>query len=116
MSVMERTTEIGTMRSLGASRAEITAQFVIEGLILGLLGSTIGDGLAWLISVAVNAADLKWTPPTSIDQQPLKLMLGNFPSLLIYTCLALTLLATVASVWPARRASRMEVGDALRHV
>ena len=116
MSVMERTTEIGTMRALGSSKFEISAQFVTEGVVLGLLGSMLGAAMAWLISVMVNAANLKWSPPTSIEELPLKLLLVDHPQFVLYTCAALTALAALASVVPARRAALMDIGDALRHV
>lgn len=116
MSVMERTTEIGTMRALGSSRGEISTQFIVEGLVLGFLGSVLGATIAWLVSAAVNAANLKWSPPTSIEELPLKLLLLDHLQFVLCTCIVLTVLAAIASVIPARRAALMDIGDALRHV
>lgn len=116
MSVVERTSEIGTMRALGASRTEIGAQFVLEGTLIGAIGSTLGAVLALLTAAAVNASRLTWSPPTSVDDLPLRVLLSDLPAFVLVTCAALTALCALAALSPARKAARMEIGDALRHV
>jgi putative ABC transport system permease protein len=116
MSVMERISEIGTVRALGVQRSDVRRQFLAEGAILGLSGATAAVAAAMLIAVAVNHAGLTWTPPTTAGPIPLRLyLLGNY-KLLAGTWLGLVVAATVASFLPANRASKMEVVDALRHV
>ena len=116
MSVMERTTEIGTMRALGASRGEIGAQFVLEGTLIGAFGTVLGAALALLSAAIVNASNLKWSPPTSVEDLPLRILLSDQPAFVVLTCAALTVLCALAALSPARKAARMEIGDALRHV
>lgn len=116
MSVMERTTEIGTMRALGASRSEIGAQFVLEGTLIGAFGTVLGAALALLSAAVVNASNLKWSPPTSVEDLPLRILLSDQPAFVVLTCAALTVLCALAALSPARKAARMEIGDALRHV
>ncbi len=57
MTVMEKTKDIGTLRTLGASRGNITRIFMIQGSIIGMLGtfagSALGLGLCWLLSTNV---------------------------------------------------------------
>ncbi|RQR70572.1 ABC transporter permease [Burkholderia sp. Bp9010] len=116
MSVMERTSEIGTCRALGVQRSEIWAQFVVEGLILGLTGATLSVLAAALIVGLINASGLMWTPPSNVDKVPFRLYLdGNWP-LIAGTWGVLVVVATIASFAPASRSGRKTIVDALRHV
>lgn len=114
MAVMERIDEIGTARALGLTRAKVRRQFLLEGCLLGVIGATLGvvvaAGIAWLM----NTSNVSWTPPTAAGPVPLKLFISN--SLSLGTWLCLVALASLASLFPANRASRMNVVDALRHV
>ncbi|WP_338510364.1 ABC transporter permease [Burkholderia gladioli] len=116
MSVMERTSEIGTCRALGVQRSEVWTQFVVEGLILGLTGATLSLVAAALIVWVINSCGLRWTPPSDSDKVPFRLYLaGNW--LLIYgTWGVLVAVATIASFAPASRAGKKTVVEALRHV
>ena len=116
MNVMERTNEIGTIRAMGVRRRGVQRQFLVEGLFLGAVGATLGALLAVLVVVAVNHAGLTWNPPGNAGSIPLRLDLFGRPLLLAGTWVALTVIATLASLIPARRAAKMSVVDALRHV
>ncbi|MFA6584544.1 MAG: FtsX-like permease family protein, partial [Elusimicrobiaceae bacterium] len=63
-SVVERTSEIGTLRALGLRRSNVIRMFVSEGLILGVAGATAGVLLAFSTAAAINALGFTWTPPT----------------------------------------------------
>ena len=116
MTVMERTNEIGTTRAMGVRRAGIRRQFLLEGLMLGAIGATIGLALAAIIVLLVNHAGLTWTPPGNATPVPLRLYLFTSRGLILGTWLGLVLIATVAALIPANRAARLQVVDALRHV
>jgi putative ABC transport system permease protein len=116
MNVMERTSEIGTIRAMGVRRRGIRRQFLIEGAVLGVVGATLGAILATLVVIAVNHAGLTWSPPGNANPIPLQLDLFGRPLLLAGTWIALVAIATIASLIPANRAARMPVVDALRHV
>lgn len=116
MNVMERTSEIGTLRAMGVRRRGIRRQFLIEGTVLGVVGATLGAILATLVVIAVNHAGLTWSPPGNANPIPLQLDLFGRPLLLAGTWIALVAIATIASLIPANRAARMPVVDALRHV
>lgn len=117
MSVIERTDEIGTTRAMGVRRAGVRRLFLLEGGMIGVLGATVGVGLAYAIGMVVNSAGLTWTPPSSVQPVPLKLYLfgGAFYDVAIVWAL-LAGVATLASWAPAGRAARLSVVDALRHV
>jgi putative ABC transport system permease protein len=115
-SVMERIDEIGTSRALGARRGRIRRQFVMEGAMLGVLGTTIGVGLAFAVAAAINQAGLTWTPPGDAHPIPLKLyMLGAYEAIAAVWAI-LAVVATVAALVPANRAAKLPIVDALRHV
>jgi putative ABC transport system permease protein len=116
MAVVERTAEIGTLRAMGLRRSGIRRLFVCEGVLLGLIGSAIGVvsalGVAWLI----NHSGLTWLPPGQVDPVPLSVRLWGEVELMIGSAAGLMLVAVLSAWWPARRAGRMVIVDALRHV
>lgn len=100
VAVMERTGEIGLRRAMGARPRHIAAQFLTETAILGGLGGITGTGLG-VIAVVGICATLTWTAVVS--------------PILVVTGPAIGLTAgTLAGVYPALRASRLEPVDALR--
>jgi putative ABC transport system permease protein len=116
MSVVERIDEIGTVRALGLRRGKIRSQFVFEGAMLGLLGATLGVGLAFAAAAIINNAGLTWTPPGDAHPIPLKLYMLGAAGVIGGVWALLTLVATVAALVPASRAARLVIVDALRHV
>ena len=116
MVVVERTTEIGTLRAIGLRRSGILRLFVSEGLLLGLIGAMIGVvaaiGLAWLI----NHSGLTWLPPGQAERLPLTVRVWGETWLMFGTATGLIAVATVSAWWPARRGAKMNIVDALRHV
>ena len=115
-AVMERTAEIGTLRAMGLRRSGIRWLFVCEGLLLGVIGAVLGVaaslGVAWLI----NHAGLTWLPPGQTDLVPLTVRVWGEMRLMLGTGAGLALVAVISAWWPARRAARMLIVDALRHV
>ena len=61
LSVLERVGEIGLRRALGATRRDIGAQFMVESVVVGLLGGMLGAALGVAVVVSVSAAQ-EWTP------------------------------------------------------
>jgi len=116
MSVMERISEIGTARALGLRRSAVMMQFVTEGFLLGVMGSTLGTVLSLAASAAINWAELTWTPPDYATPVLLSVHLFLSPWFLPGCWLGLVAVTTLSSVIPARNAARMPVVDALRHI
>jgi putative ABC transport system permease protein len=114
MSFFERMREIGTIRAIGTKRHEVFLIFLSEGLFLGLLGALAGVGLGWGFGWLINSADLTYVPPSSTMAVPLevRLVLGN-----IWAPFLTALLSTlVSTLYPAFRAARTRVVEALRYV
>ena len=116
MSVMERTNEIGTARALGVRRSGTRNVFLIEGILLGAFGATVGVIVGQVIAMAFNHTGFTWTPPGNAAPTPLRVLTSGVMPLLLGAWLGLVLMATVAAVIPANRAARLKVVDALRHV
>jgi putative ABC transport system permease protein len=100
ISVLERRSEIGLRRALGATRGQIRTQFLSEAILLALGGGAIGVGLGAL-ATAVYASAKGWAIviPTSA-------WAGGFG--------AAMLIGAVAGLLPAIRAARLAPADALR--
>src|SRR5690606_16866896 len=76
MSVFERTGEIGTIAALGENATAIVAQFVLEGAILGFLGSIAGVGCGALLTAFINWLEIQLVMPGA--SQPLTVNLGFY--------------------------------------
>ena len=114
-AVVERTVEIGTLRSVGLRQSGIQRLFVIEGFLLGTVGAMAGALLALAVAFVVNRIDLTWLPPGSSEPLPLILRIWSEPGMLVGTTLSLVVIAALSAWWPAYRAARLNIVDALRH-
>ncbi|MBL8673067.1 MAG: ABC transporter permease [Alphaproteobacteria bacterium] len=115
MAVVERTREIGTLRALGMRRGAIRRLFLAEGAVLGLIGASLGVGLALLLAWLVNGSGMTWTPPNNVEPVPLLVRAAGSPSLLALAWAGLAAVAVLSSLFPANRAARLEIVEALRH-
>jgi len=116
MTVMERTSEIGTVRALGSRRAGVRALFVIEGAALGIIGATLGILAGQALALLFNHSGAMWSPPGQAAPTPLQVMTSDAGKLLFVAWLSLVAIAALASLVPANRAARLQIVDALRHV
>lgn len=114
MAVVERTTEIGTLRALGLKRPGVIRLFGIESALLGIIGAVLGLGLTMAISLAIAAAGPMWEPPMS--SREVLLQIPMVPFFMTATFFALVAFTFCAAYLPARRASRQSIVDALGHV
>ncbi len=116
MAVMERTAEIGTLRAMGLRRSGIRRLFMSEGLMLGVIGAVVGVAASLVVAWLVNHAGLTWLPPGQVDPVPLTVRVWGETRMMLGTGVGLALVAVISAWWPARRAARMLIVDALRHV
>ncbi|WP_153102083.1 ABC transporter permease [Paraburkholderia hayleyella] len=113
LAVLERTVEIGTLRALGMRRATLLRMFMFEGLLLGLCSAVLGVLLALLVAALVNRAGWHWTPPGQLQPVALNLRIWGETPMLAPICLAVIVVALVSSCWPAARAVRLNIVQAL---
>lgn len=116
MAVVERTVEIGTLRAIGLRRSGIRRLFLCEALLLGVIGTAIGVLAALLVAFLINHSGLSWTPPGYVYAYPIRIRIWGDLRLLFGSAIGLTLVTLISAWWPANRASKMMIVDALRHV
>ncbi|MBQ9084945.1 MAG: ABC transporter ATP-binding protein/permease [Clostridia bacterium] len=106
VSVVERIKEIGVIRSLGGRKKDVSALFIAETFIIGLLAGLFGVGVTYLISLPVNLLLAPLINYSAIAALPLSQAV-----LLVLLSVGLTLISGVA---PARSAARKDPVVALR--
>lgn len=115
-AVAERTTEIGTLRAIGQRRGGIRSLFVCEAALLGLVGAALGILVALPIAYLINHSGMTWEPPGYSYKYPIMVQVWGNPRLLFGTAFTLVIVAVSSAWWPASRASKLNIVDALRHV
>ncbi|GAB6062213.1 ABC transporter permease [Deferrisoma palaeochoriense] len=114
MAVFERVREVGTLRAIGLKPRAALQLFALEGLVLGAAGSLGGAALSLAAHLALRTGILSYTPPGVAGTVRVEADLS--PETLLVSAVFFALLALGSSVWPARRAARIPVVDALGHV
>jgi putative ABC transport system permease protein len=115
MAIFERTREIGTVMALGTRRRGVISMFVLEGLALGVLGGLAGVVLGVILAKIVSAIGIQLPPPPGSTRGFL-VQIFVVPELLAQAFQLSVVTATLASLYPAWRAARLDVVEALRHV
>lgn len=113
MLVMEKTRDIAVMMSMGATRSMIRRVFMLQGCIIGLVGTLLGYafglGIGWLLKRYrfIKLPENVYT----LDHLPISITLSD---VLIVGASAM-LLCFLATLYPARQASRLQPAEALRY-
>ncbi len=115
-AVVERTVEIGTLRAIGLRQGGIRRLFLVEGFLLGVSGAVVGLLFALAAAFVINHLGLTWVPPSAAEPVPLTVRVWAESQMMVGTTLGLIVIATVSAWYPATRAARLGVVDALRHV
>ncbi len=106
-AVLERTKEIGIMKSIGARNNFIKFIFVLEAGILGFVGGVLGVALGFIVA-KIGEADAA--------SGGFSLLKPSFPIWLIMGCVAFATIVGIASgYFPAKQASKLKPVDALRY-
>src|SRR5579884_2057780 len=106
MNVLERRREIGVMRSLGASTGTILWIFLLEGLLLGLLGWGLG---------AILGGPSSRLLVEFLSDKLLAMEYVPAPESLVVTLIAILGVAFISSIGPALAAARMRIAEILRY-
>lgn len=115
MAVVERTAEVGTLRAIGQLRSGIRSQFVCEGALLGIIGGVLGILISLPIAFLINHSGLTWAPPGYSYKYPVMVRVWGDSQLMFGTPIILAIVAVVSAWWPANRAAKLDIVEALRH-
>lgn len=117
MNVIERTREIATLRALGLNQSYIGRLFVLEGIIIGIIGSVLSVSFGILIASIININGIPMPPSPGYTQGYLAFVMWDQDINLFWFSCALPLVtALIASIIPARRASKLVIAEAFRFV
>jgi putative ABC transport system permease protein len=112
MAILERRREIGIMKAIGASDADVRGLFFAEAGAMGLVGGAVGVTLGWAIGRLINFGmniylQRQHFPSAQIWSVPLWLVLGAIAFSIVVSLLA--------GLYPASRAARLDPVQALRY-
>lgn len=112
MAILERRREIGIMKAIGASDADVRGLFFAEAGAMGLVGGALGVSLGWVIGRLINFGtniylQRQHFPPAQIWSVPLWLA---------FSAIAFSIIVSLLSgLYPASRAARLDPVQALRY-
>ncbi len=113
MSVLERTSEIGTMMAVGSRRSLIIRMFLLEGLLIGAMGGMAGIALGYGLAEILSFVGIPMPPPPGMETGfTAEILVTGGLSIDAFELAVMTTL--IASILPAWKASRLNVVDALR--
>ena len=107
VSVVQKSKEIGILRATGTTRGQILGVFLLQGAILGLLGSVFGSVMGWGFLTA-------WRGFAVNDEGVPFFTLEAGPILYTYVAIGATLVGTLSALFPAQRAARLDPAVAIR--
>lgn len=114
MNVLERTGEIGTLLAIGFKRKKILYLFAIEGLVLGLAGASLGLVSGYGLAELISAVGIPMPPPPGMEEGYTG-QIRITSSVLMNAFLIAFVTTVLAGLYPAWKASRLPIVDALRH-
>ncbi len=109
MLVSSKTREIGIMRSIGAKRKDILIMFLLQGMIIGVIGASVGTAAGLGYTFYAKETKMAWNNSVPLEVN------YDWPKT-IQTAFTSFGLAIVASIYPAYRATKLQPVEAMRTV
>jgi lipoprotein-releasing system permease protein len=111
--VIEKHRDIGILKTMGAGARSVTAIFMLQGLVIGAVGTTVGASLGYVISYVCDRYKLirVSTDVYQISYMPFTVLALDFV-VVVMAALAICFLATI---YPSRQAARLDPAQALRY-
>lgn len=111
--VMEKHRDIAILKTMGAGARSITGIFVLQGALIGVIGTTAGAALGYGVSWVLDRYALIRVPADvyQISHVPFRVLPLDFALVIV----ASVTISLVATIYPARQAARLDPSQALRH-
>jgi lipoprotein-releasing system permease protein len=111
--VMEKHRDIGILKTMGASARSVTTIFMMQGLIIGLVGTTVGATAGYVASYMLDRYELVRVPVDvyQVSHMPFKVLPLDFALVII----GAVFICFVATLYPSRQAAKLDPAQALRY-
>lgn len=110
MAVLERVNDIAILKSFGLSRWDVTLVYLFQGMVIGLIGATLGVGCGKLMVEALRRLPIKVEGLIKSEG----LLMNETPQMYIQAFIAAILVTMFAAVYPARRAAKYDPVEVIR--
>jgi lipoprotein-releasing system permease protein len=110
---IEKTRDIGILKTMGATRKSIRRIFVLEGLIIGVIGTTLGSIGGYLISKLLDTYQFIKIPADVyyLDKLPVKMYTSDF----VMVAIAALVISLLATLYPSYKAGKLDPSEAIRY-
>ncbi len=115
IAIRERTREIGTLRAIGMQRSGVLRMFLYESLLLGLIGTGVGALAGAGLGAVINAARIHVPLSVQLFLMSDRVQLALHGGGLVRAALFITVVTTLAAVYPSYRAARLKPVSAMSH-
>lgn len=111
--VMEKSRDIAILKTMGASARMVMRVFMLQGLVIGVIGTTVGATLGWVTARVLDTYKLIRIPSDvyQVSYVPFKIDTGDF----VLVIVSAVLICFVATIYPSRQAARLDPALALRY-
>ena len=111
--VMEKTRDIAILKTMGASKRSIMAVFLLQGTIIGVIGTVVGAVLGTVIANVADRYQLIQIPSDvyQVSYLPFRVLPGDLVSVIV----GAVIVCFVATLYPSRQAARLDPAQALRY-
>src|SRR5262245_27966850 len=111
--VMEKNRDIAILKTMGASARSVTTIFMMQGLIIGIVGTAVGATAGYVLSYVLDRYKLISIPTDvyQVSHVPFKIQAGDFALVVV----AAIVVCFVATIYPSRQAARLDPAQALRY-
>ncbi len=120
MAVFERTREMGVLMALGLKGRQVMTLFLLEGLLIGVVGAAVGCLLGGILMAILAQVGIDFSYASGMGE--IVALMGDrlypviSPADALSRGLAVAIIATLAALYPAWQAARKEPAEALHHI
>ena len=111
--VMEKHRDIAILKTMGAGARSVTAIFMMQGLIIGIVGTTVGATAGYVVSTVLTRYKLLRVPADvyQMSYMPFRVLPLDFALVVI----GAVLVCFIATIYPSRQAAKLDPVQALRY-